>query len=295
VRRRPTGRNLSLTVRIALVCGLLVAVLGGAVLGVVFLFRLWPGYWPYWTLVAVVLVGSVVAHYRGAERLLLSPIAGRLVSSEDEPRLHAAVERLAALADLPAPRIAVSPSHVPNAFAFGVPGRSTVVVTAALREALEPGELEAVLAHELSHIANSDALVMTAATLPRTLGAEILGREGPGLFIWFFLWPFGLALWGLSALLTLALSRYREYAADRGSALLTGAPEQLESALQKLTGAVARIPQADMRGLSGLNAFFIIPTDVQRRRLELLIDHPPLAKRLARLSEMARELGRPVC
>jgi heat shock protein HtpX len=152
-------------------------------------------------------------------------------------------------------------------------------------------QLEAVLAHELAHVVNRDAAVMTAVSLPRTLGALLVGGPDWGIVLWLVVWPLGLPLWAIGTLLTLTVSRYREYAADRGSAILTGEPEQLMSALQILTRSAPSIPSDDLRDLAAVEALCIVGTG--GRRIELLMDHPPLEKRLAHLAEIARELGRP--
>lgn len=291
MRRKAIGRDAELKVRIAVVLVLLVATAAAAAYGLASLFFLWPGYWPLWAVILLLLVVGLGAQYGAGQGALLKAADARLVRPS-ESDLTAVVERVAALADLPPPQLAISSSAVPNAFAFGwASHRSVVVLTRGLCDALTPVELEAVVAHEISHIANRDALVMTAATMPRTLGAELFDTEGWGIYFWFFLWPFGFVLWGWATMLTLALSRYRELAADRGSALLTGAPEQLMSALQKLADGISRIPQGDLRIAPGLEALFIVPT--RARRFAFLADHPPLEKRLGALAQLAREMGRP--
>ena len=148
------------------------------------------------------------------------------------------------------------------------------------------------LAHELSHVANRDAVVMTFASVPRAIGETMIGEEGVVFYVWWVVWWIGIPIWAIGSLLTLTLSRYREFAADRGSALLTGRPETLMSALEKLESHGAGIPSEDLRALGRVEALWIVATGGPR--LQLLSDHPPLAKRLARLAEMAREQGRPV-
>jgi heat shock protein HtpX len=187
------------------------------------------------------------------------------------------------------PRLAVVETETPNAFTVGIaPTKAVVAVTRGLIRILEDRELEAVLAHELAHIANRDASVLTAVAFPRALGQTLIADESvAGALLW-FVWPLGLPLWALGTLLTLTVSRYREYAADRGSALLTGAPEQLMSALQKLSDR--HIPGGDLR-LQGAEAFCIVPA--RTRRFEWLMDHPPLHKRLTALEGLARDLGKP--
>lgn len=181
--------------------------------------------------------------------------------------------------------------ETPNAFAIGLtPERSVVVVTTGLRSSLTHAELEAVLAHELAHIANRDTAVMTLAGVPRTIGGQLI--TGDVLLISFLVWPAGLPLLLLGTLLQFTLSRVREFAADRGSVLLTGAPEQLMSALQKLDAAQDGIPDADLRRMASVAAHCVV--QLRRRRLDLLDDHPPLAERIAQLAELARlTAGRP--
>jgi heat shock protein HtpX len=304
VQRKAYGRDLGLTLRMAFVGLVLATLYAGVLLLAVLVVLVDPGEWESWAIAAIML-GAVGGHLAAADRLVLRAVRARLVSPDEEPDLHAAIERLCALADLPKPRVAVSDLTVPNAFATGItPSRGVIVVTRGLRARLDRGQLEAVLAHELSHIANRDAVLVTAASLFPTVGAW-LGRWRFGGRDFrdrkrdrreYVLWPFmivlGAVLYGFGALLTFTISRYREYAADRGAALITGAPEQLMSALQTISSDMALIPTRDLRALAGLNAFFIIPTTSRRRRLELLMTHPPVEKRLAELGEIARELGK---
>jgi heat shock protein HtpX len=218
------------------------------------------------------------------------------------------VERLCAMADLPKPRIAVVDTDVPNAFATGrSPKHAAVAVTTGLWRRLEPKEIESVLAHELSHVANRDVLVMTVASFFATL-AGVLTRFGlyAGMWgggnrdsnnnvpVWLIVFAVSVLTYVLSWILIRTISRYREYAADRGSALITGAPENLMSALQKISNEMFRIPQRDLREVQAMNAFFIIPASVKHATAELFMDHPPLEKRLAALEKIAREMGRPV-
>ena len=220
------------------------------------------------------------------------------------------IERLCAMADLRKPRIAVIESDVPNAFATGRNQKhAAVAVTTGLWNRLEPKEVEGVLAHELSHIANRDVLVMTVASFFAMIAA-VLTRVGlySGMFggmggnrdnnnqipVWLVVLVVSVITYFLSQILILAISRYREFAADRGSALITGAPENLMSALQKIASGITQIPQQDLRQVEGMNAFFIIPTNWRKRGGELFMTHPPLEKRLAALAEISREMGRPV-
>ncbi|MDQ3876665.1 MAG: M48 family metalloprotease, partial [Actinomycetota bacterium] len=208
----------------------------------------------------------------------------------------------------PKPKVAVIDTPVPNAFATGRnPKNSAVAVTTGLWNRLDEREIEGVLAHELSHIANRDVLIMTiasffamvAAMLTRfgLYGGMFMGgdrnREG-GAPVWLIVFAVSIVTYLLSYILIRTISRYREYTADRGAALITGAPEYLMSALQKIASQMTLIPQRDLREVEGMNAFFIVPTNVRSAAAELFMTHPPLEKRLARLSAIAREMGRPV-
>jgi heat shock protein HtpX len=249
-----------------------------------------PSWGLYVTIIAVAIGFTVVGHYLSATDVLLRTAGVRLdASAPVATKLEQRIARLAALADIPAPRIGIADSDDLNAFTVGVrQKRAVVVVTSGLYHQLDELELDAVLAHELAHIANRDAAVMSLASVPRSIGATIAGAgSDTGFYLWFFIWPLGLIPYGFGTLLTLAMSRYREYAADRGSALITGRPETLMSALTKLDDGAA-IASGDLRAVGAL---CIIGADP--RRSELLMDHPPLAKRLAALGEIARDLGQP--
>jgi heat shock protein HtpX len=244
--------------------------------------------WHYALGADALVLGLLGVQFAALDGAALRAAGARLVSRREAPKLHDVVERLAALADVPTPRVAVVDSAVPDAFASGrSPAHSTVVVTRGLVATLEPSEIEAVLAHELSHVANRDGAVMTFASFPALTLREALSKAP--LRVWFALLPLmalaGIVL-GLSTLLMLTVSRCREYAADRGAALLTGAPEQLMSALQKIAGGMSGIPDDDLRSIAAMSAFFIVPTRLRS------LSHPPLERRLARLAGISRELGR---
>src|SRR4029077_12529516 len=227
----------------------------------------------------------------------------------DAPALHDMVERLCAMSDLPKPKIAIMDTPVPNAFATGrSPKHAAVCITTSLWERLPPQEVEGVLAHELSHIANRDVLIMTLASFFAMLAA-ILTRFGlyAGMWggggnrdnnngppIWLIVFVVSIIVYAISFVLIRTISRYREYAADRGSALITGAPEYLMSALQKISSQMTMIPNQDLRQVEGMSAFFIIPAKARSSVAELFASHPPLEKRLAALAEIARDMGRPV-
>ena len=247
--------------------------------------------------------------YYTSDKLALAASGAKVVGRDEAPELHAMVERLCAMADLPKPKIAIVDTDVPNAFATGrSPTHAAVAVTTGLWRRLEPKEVEGVLAHELSHIANRDVLVMTVASFFAML-AGVLTRFGlyAGMWgggnrnnnnnavpVWLIVVAVSVVTYVISWILIRTISRYREYAADRGSALITGAPEYLMSALQKISSQIALIPQRDLREVQAMNAFFIIPASVKRATSELFMDHPPLEKRLAALAEIARQMGRPV-
>jgi heat shock protein HtpX len=246
----------------------------------------------------IVILGALAFfQYFTSDKIALAASRAKIVSREQAPDLHDMVERLCALSDLPKPRVAVIPSDVPNAFATGrSPKRSVVAVTEGLWRRLEPREIEGVLAHELSHIGNRDVAVMTFASFFSNVAAMLMwfgggfgrDREGPPIAL------IAMVVYFVSYFLILALSRYREFAADRGAALVTGAPENLMSALQKIASDMTRIPQRDLRQMESLNAFYIVPTNWKKSVGTLFMTHPPLEKRLARLAQIAQEMGRPV-
>ena len=261
--------------------------------------------------VMVVIVGALAfVQYFTSDKLALKAAGAKVVERDQAPELHDMIERLCAMADLQKPRVAVIESDVPNAFATGRNQKhAAVAVTTGLWSRLEPKEVEGVLAHELSHIVNRDVLVMTVASF-FAMVAAILTRVGlySGMFggfggnrdnnnsvpVWLVVLVVSIVVYFLSYILIRTLSRYREYAADRGAAIITGAPENLMSALQKIASGITQIPQQDLREVEGMNAFFIIPTNWRKRGGELFMTHPPLEKRLAALAEIAREMGRPV-
>src|SRR5213075_1912195 len=248
--------------------------------------------------------------YYTSDKLALKASGAKVVDRDQAPELHAMIERLCAMADLPKPRVAVIDTDVPNAFATGrSPKHAAVAVTTGLWRRLDKEEIEGVLAHELSHVANRDVLVMTLASFFAMLAAMLTrfglyfgmfsggdrrGDNNNGPPVWLIVMVASMLVYVLSFILIRTISRYREYAADRGSALITGTPEYLMSALQKISSQIAVIPQRDLREVAGMNAFFIIPASVKSATAELFMDHPPLEKRLAALAEIAREMGRPV-
>jgi heat shock protein HtpX len=309
VKRKNFGRDRGLSLRILATGGLLGLLY--VVFGVILVTYLNVGV----VGVLVIVLGLAFVQYWTSDRLALAASGAKIVSADEAPELHAMVERLCAMANLPKPRIAVVDTDVPNAFATGRnPKHAAVAVTTGLWRRLDPQEVEAVLAHELSHIANRDVLVMTVASFFAMLAA-MLTRFGlyAGMFggfgggggrggnnnnnqvpVWLIVFAVSVIVYAISFILIRTISRYREYAADRGSAIITGAPENLMSALQKISGHIAQIPQRDLREVQGMNAFFIIPTNWKTNMSEWMMDHPPLEKRLAALSEIARDMGKAV-
>jgi heat shock protein HtpX len=256
----------------------------------------------------LIVVGLAFFQYFSSDKLALKASGAKIVERDEAPELHDMIERLCALADLPKPRVAIIDTDVPNAFATGrSPKHAAVAVTRGLWQRLEPKEVEGVLAHELSHVANRDVLIMTLASFFAMLSGILTrfglyggmfgggrGRDNNQVPVWLIVLVVSVVTYFLSQILILAISRYREFAADRGSALITGAPENLMSALQKISSEMFRIPQRDLREVESMNAFFIIPANVKGSFKGLFLTHPPLEKRLAALAEIAREMGRPV-
>jgi heat shock protein HtpX len=301
MKRKAFGRDAGLTARLVLTTGLL------GLLYVVFAVVLFEVLNAGLLVMIVIVVGLALVQFFTSDKLALAASGAKIVERDEARELHDMIERLCALADLPKPRVAVIDTDVPNAFATGrSPKHAAVAVTTGLWRRLEPREVEGVLAHELSHIANRDVLVMTLASFFAML-AGLLTRFGlysgmfgggrdrnGGLPVWLIVLVVSIVTYVLSFLLIRAISRYREFSADRGAAVITGAPEYLMSALQRITGDMARIPQRDLRQVEAMNAFFIVPTNIGQRVSQLFATHPPTEKRLERLAEIAREMGRPV-
>ncbi|MFB6295382.1 MAG: zinc metalloprotease HtpX [Halobacteriales archaeon] len=233
-----------------------------------------------------------------SDRLTLWSMGATVVDEEEYPQLHATVERLSQQADLPKPKVAVADSGVPNAFATGRSRKNAAVcVTQGLLRTLDQDELEGVLAHELAHVKHRDMTVMTLAGLLSTLAFMILrwgwlfgggrNRQGGGQVLVAI--AISLVVWIVSFLLIRALSRYREYAADRGAAIITGRPSALASALRKISGNVDRVPEDDLRDQAEMNAFFIIPIRAGTIG-KLFSTHPPTENRIDRLRDLEREM-----
>jgi heat shock protein HtpX len=301
MERRAYGRDFGLSVRMvttmfllgALYVAFFVALLSFTNIGIGFLI--------------LIMGGLAFLQYYTSDKIALAASRAKIVERDEAPELHDMVERLCAMADLPKPRLAVIPTDMPNAFATGRnPKNSVVAVTEGLWNRLSKPEIEGVLAHELSHIGNRDVAIMTISSFFAMVAALLMriglfggmfgggGRDRGGPPIWLIMFVVSLVTYVISYVLILMISRYREYAADRGAATITGAPENLMSALQRIASNIAQIPQRDLREVQGMNAFFIVPTNVKSTFAELFMTHPPLEKRLARLAEIAREMGRPV-
>lgn len=271
------------------------------------------------TLLVILIAGGLLfAQYWFSDRIALASLGGREVTPEQEPQLHALVERLCALGDLPKPRVAIADVDLPNAFATGRnPGSAVVCVTTGIMRRLDLPELEAVLAHELSHVAHRDVAVMTIASFLGLL-AGMITRFGLQMGLWggfgyggydgygrdddrdngmagfLLILAVSALVYALSFLLTRALSRYRELSADRSGAILIGAPSALASALVKISGEMAAIPTKDLRAAEPLNAFFFAPALAPGLSLSSLFStHPPIERRLAQLAELERGLGQP--
>jgi heat shock protein HtpX len=253
--------------------------------------------------VLVIAAAFALAQLLFGDKIALASMRARVTTPEEHPELHAMIERLCQLADLPKPRVAVSEMDLPNAFAAGHNRKTaTVCVTTGLVERLDPRELEGVIAHELSHIANKDVIVMTVAGFLATVAGLLVrfgiysgmsggrGRDNSAA-VFFLVIVVSVVVYVLSFLLLRALSRYREFAADRGAAIMTGAPAQLAAALQKIAGTMSRIPTRDLRAAEGMNAFFIMPAVARGLSLSSLVStHPPTEKRIERLMAMQATL-----
>jgi heat shock protein HtpX len=234
-----------------------------------------------------------------SDKIALATMGVKEVSPAEEPELHGIVERLCVQADLPKPKVCVMETSMPNAFAMGRSRKSTVVcATRGILELLSPAELEGVMAHELTHVINRDVMVMTLASFFASLAALILqfsfffggggnSEEEEDLFLVVIA---SMVVYAISFVLLRALSRYREFAADRGGAVLTGRPSALASALIKISGTIERLPSQDLRSAEAMSAFFIIPARAKKSLMNIFADHPPLEQRLAALERLESQL-----
>jgi heat shock protein HtpX len=251
--------------------------------------------------IVLLAVGMGLVQYFFSDKLVLWSTGARILEKDEYPELHQTVEKLCKEADLPLPKIAIMQSPVPNAFATGrSPKHAVVACTDSIVRLLNKEELEAVLAHELSHVKNRDILTMTMASFIAMIASMIMqsfffsamfggrNREGSGGTI--IIWIVSIVVYAVSTLLILALSRYREFAADRGSALITKNPKALMSALSKISGRMDAVPPEAKAKVEAANAFFIIPALSGRSFMELLSTHPPLEKRIANLEKIESEM-----
>jgi heat shock protein HtpX len=288
-----------LTVRMTTVMFLLGALLVGLVVALMYIFP--PQYAP---IIGLAGIGVAVYQWWSSDKVAMRAMRAREVTPEEAPELHGMIDRLCALADMPKPRVGVAQLDMPNAFATGrSPERSVVCVTTGIQGLLTPEELEAVLAHELSHVAHRDVLVMTVAssagimagmlTRGAQFGALSRDRNSGGAPAFLIALLVSLIVYAVSFFLTRLLSRYRELSADRAGAYLTMKPAALASALQKISGGISAIPQRDLRASKAMNAFFIAPAISGATLKTLTATHPSLEQRLEQLARIQAELGRP--
>lgn len=260
--------------------------------------------------ISITIVASVMIllQWYFSDKIVLWSSGAKIVTRDQYPQLHDVIERIIARNNLPKPKIAVINTRMPNAFATGKGKRSSVVaVTTGLLDLLDTEELEGVLAHELTHIRNRDVLVLTLASLFSTVAWYLMqfgfysggmgygygysGRDrnnAGGLAIVVIV---AMLTWVISFLVIRAISRYREFAADRGSAQMTGKPAKLANALMKISGNMHRMPTKDLRQAEGLNAFFIIPAASGSTIVNLFSTHPPVEKRIEKLMEMEASMS----
>jgi heat shock protein HtpX len=311
-----TARNIpndhGLTVRM-FTTGLMLVILYGAVIGLLIAFGI------SFALVLVIAAIILFVQYWFSDKIALFGMGGHIVTPEQAPQLHGVIDRLCALADMKKPRVAIADTDVPNAFATGrSPNNAVVCATSGLMRRLDESELEAVIAHELSHVAHRDVAVMTIASFMGVVAGLItrilfwsgmMGGFGGGFgggrgnnngqdnaaLVELVVLVVSVVVYAISFLLTRALSRYRELAADRSGALLTGQPSALASALVKVTGEMSRIPTRDLRASEAFNAFYFTPALATKgvSLSTLFSTHPSLDRRLAQLASIEAELGRP--
>jgi heat shock protein HtpX len=252
-------------------------------------------------IMVVVIAGIALAQLFLSDKLALTAMGAKITTPQDAPGLHAMIERLCIQADLPKPKIAVADNKMPNAFAMGRSQKSSVVcATTGIMEALEPHELEAVMAHELTHIKNRDVLIMTIASFFATIASLIaqmglwfgggFGSDDDGAPAFIVILLVSFVVYIVSFFLMLALSRYREFSADRGAALITGRPSALSSALMRISNAMQQVPDQDLRTVGKMNAFFIVPTSVKKSIGTIFMSHPPMEKRIEALSRIEAQL-----
>jgi heat shock protein HtpX len=249
-------------------------------------------------IMVVILGGLMAAQFFFSDKLALAAMGAKVVGPDQAPGLHAMIERLCIQADLPKPKIAVADTHMPNAFAMGrSPKNATVCATTGIMETLSPHELEGVMAHELAHVKNRDVLIMTIASFFASIASMIAqfglffgggdDDDSPAFLVVVLV---SIVVYIVSFFLMLALSRYREFTADRTAALVTGRPSALSSALMKISGQMQRVPQHDLREAEGMNAFFIVPAGAKASLRNMFSTHPPMEKRIEALNRLEAQL-----
>ena len=290
----PIGRDGGLSARMALT---------------VFLMGLlYVGFFAFMLTVLNVGIGIIIAiaavmlfvQYFFSDKLALAAMKAKVVEPEDAPELHSMIDRLCMQADCPKPRVAIAQTSMPNAFATGrSPKHATVCVTTGILETLEKPELEGVLAHELSHVVHRDVAIMTIASFLAMVAGIMIrwgfifgggSRNSGGAAAIVVIFLVSILVYIISYILMQALSRYREFAADRGAAIITGRPSALISALTKISGKMEAVPTKDLREAQALNAFFILPASARKSIAQIFSTHPPLEKRIERLREMESQL-----
>jgi heat shock protein HtpX len=308
-RNIPPDRGLTLRM---FTTGLMLVILYAAVIGILVAVGI------SYTVVLVIAAIILFVQYWFSDKIALFGMGGHIVTAEQAPQLHGVIDRLCALADMKKPRVAIADTDVPNAFATGrSPNNAVVCATTGLMRRLDESELEAVLAHELSHVAHRDVAVMTIASFLGVVAGLVtrimfwtgmMGGFGGGnqgnsndnsgdnaALVELAVLAVSIVVYAISFLLTRALSRYRELAADRAGALLTGQPSVLASALVKVTGEMSKIPTRDLRAAESFNAFYFTPAIASKgiSLSTLFSTHPSLDQRLAQLATIEAELGRP--
>jgi len=255
-------------------------------------------------MIAAIAGGLFLIPFFTSDKIALASMGAHEVTPQQAPQLHAIVDRLCVTANLPKPHVAIAQTPMPNAFAVGrTPKSSTVCVTTGILDTLEPSELEAVLGHELTHIQNRDVMVLTLASFFASIASFIIqmgfwfggafgggddeDNNGPGVLVVILV---SAVVYAISFLLLRALSRYREFAADRGSAIITGRPSALVSALMKIDGSMHRIPQRDLRANEQMAAFYIFPPSVKSAVGNAFATHPPIEQRIAALQRLESQL-----
>ncbi len=268
---------------------------------------------PFALLIGVVGLGIAWYQWYKSDTVALRAMRARVVAPHEAPELHAMIDRLCAMADMPKPTVAIAYTEMPNAFATGrSPSHAAVCVTTGILDRLSTEELEGVLAHELSHVAHRDVMVMTLASSAAIVTGMVMrggmyggfgmfgggnrrgGNNNNGVPVWLLVLLASILVYAVSFLAIKLLSRYRELAADRAGAYLTGNPSALASALTKISGKMATIPQRDLRSAEPMNAFFIAPAISGVSMRTLTSTHPSLEQRLEQLAKVARDLGRPL-